>query len=102
MKALPERRGMCYEYAFAWVDNCPEYTLCHGTLTGPSVAQHDVDYHHAWAENEIAGLVYEPLVNKAFPLDEYYANTQPVDVSRYSAMSARLKVQTRETWGPWT
>lgn len=96
---VQEHRGLCFVYAFKFVDQHAGWTLCHGILTGIAVGRHDADYWHGWAVK--GTLLYEPLAHRIFDREHWRVFTRPTKVRRYSRNDARRSAFVTENYGPW-
>lgn len=95
---LPERGGLCYKFAYLWVENHRDWMLHHGALTGWVVKRFD-GFPHAWATFE--DLIYEPLHDQVYRRSYYDSFCSPVSESNYTFDDARDRVIASRTWGPW-
>jgi hypothetical protein len=99
LRRVRNRQGRCYELAFKIMLNEPgaeRFTLIHGRLT----RVWDGAYRHAWIETGNGG-VYDPVLDKTMPMDEYVRLVGPVVERRYTRVEMCCEVGTAKHTGPW-
>lgn len=88
------RRGRCFELAGRGQLSNPAWKLVHGlsTVGGPVLVP------HAWLE--LDGIVYDPVLDKAMPIDQYKTQCGALIGRRYTAKQAAALTHRLGMWGP--
>ena len=90
--------GHCYDDSFEYLLQNPDRTLVHGIVAGQGKLK-GIRYGHAWIEH--GDIVYDPSLDKRFPLVWYYAVGQIEYVVKYDFKEARTMILLEGTYGPW-
>jgi hypothetical protein len=86
-----------FELAFQGQRQASDWTLVHGTITGPDDGPSRLV--HAWLERD--GRAYDPTVGRSFSVDVYSRIVGAVPAMRYSHETACRWVWQSGHTGPW-
>jgi hypothetical protein len=95
--------GRCYEIAYRFVMDNPEWLLIHGKLDlFDFLGKEYVKYYHAWARK--GNEVFDPAHNCIYKKEEW-KKFKPIEIKIYSIKEANLEV-IKPKWGkchygPW-
>lgn len=91
-----KRLGKCYQLSWQFVVSNPNWYLVHGYLTD---FDHGRVIDHAWCEKE--NKVFDPVLDKTYSKDLYYALYQVEMVSDFSSEKAMERGAETGVYGPW-
>ncbi len=96
-ESIKDRLGKCYMLSYKHTSSQKGFTLVHGYITDRIKTGRTID--HAWTEK--GGIAYDPVIDKEFPKDLYYALYQAEKVKEYSDREANSKALSSGHYGPW-
>jgi len=102
-KRYKKLTGRCYEIAFRFIMDNPEWLLIHGELDLTFfLGQQYANYKHAWAKNKNA--FFDPANNSIYQADEW-EKFKPTEINVYSIKEAVLEATKhglkKMHYGPW-
>lgn len=96
LSRLRKRAGRCYELAYRGCCQANEWTVVHGETIGPLGVGR---MGHAWLENN--GWVYDPVLDRTMPFDEYVWRVEAVVLKRFTAWEMYNQAAKCGHYGPW-
>lgn len=93
---LRNRAGRCYELAYRGCCQANEWTVVHGETIGPRGIGR---MGHAWLEN--SGWVYDPVLDRTMPSDEYALLVNAVVFKRFTVWEMYSEAAKCGHYGPW-
>ena len=91
------RLGKCYQLSWQTISRDPNYKLVHGYITDRIKTGRTID--HAWLET--GTVVYDPVMDKKYQKDVYYAMFGAEAVKTYTAKEASAYGAKTGHYGPW-
>lgn len=95
-EGMKDNLGKCYQLSWQWVSTHRDYKLAHGYITKRGT---DICIDHAWTE--IGDTVYDPVMEKSFPKQVYFALMQAEEAKVYTAAEAMKMGASTGVYGPW-
>lgn len=95
-----KRSGRCYELCLTAVLRYPDWRLVHGSVDAPN-ARGAVDGRmaHAWMAR--GDVVYDQVLDKAFPRLQYLAAVNAAVDAVYTWKEVNDMLHRFRHWGPW-
>ena len=99
MKKIKAKRGFCYENAFRFIMDNPDWILVHGIVIGSGPTNLGKEMGHAWAENETD--CYDPYTDIIILPELFYHFGQVKYVVKYTFKEALSLANKHKTYGAW-
>ncbi len=96
-ETFKDRLGKCYQLSWQCVTKNKGYSLVHGYITDRIKTGRTID--HAWCES--GTIVYDPVMDKKFHKDVYYALYGVEVEKRYTSKEALDHGSKTGHYGPW-